>query len=88
MDTFKVTSYNKDTDVALVTFVVGGKTYTGVKVSGIPKDTVESVKLRMREYVDAYVAGKAVEAAAKADIPNEVKALLNVATELPVAKVA
>ena len=81
METFKITAYDKNTDIALVTFVVGGKTYTDVKVSGIPKDTVENVKLRMRAYVDAYVAGKAQEAAAKADIPNEVKALLNVATE-------
>jgi hypothetical protein len=81
MNTFKVTAYDKNTDVAVVTFIVKGKTYTGVKVSGIPKDNVASVKLRMREYIEAYIAGKAVEAAAKTDIPNEVKALFNVATE-------
>lgn len=89
MDTFKVTSYNKDTGIAVVTFVVGGKTYTGVKVAGVPKGSVEqtpkenvdAVKSYMRSYVDAYIAGKAQEAAAKADIPLEVKALLNVATE-------
>jgi len=81
MDTFKVTGYNKNTGIAVVTFVVGGKTYTGVKVAGVPKDTVANVTAHMRSYVDAYIAGKAVQAAAVADIPNEVKALLNVATE-------
>ena len=80
MDTFKVTGYDKNTGIAVVTFVVGGKTYTGVKVANVPKDTVENVKAHMRSYVDAYVAGKAQEAAAKSDIPLEVKALLNVAT--------
>ncbi len=81
MDTFKITAYNKDTGIAVVTFVVGGKTYTGVKVASVPKDSVESVKAYMRQYVEAYKAGKGAEAAAKADIPLEVKALLNVATE-------
>ena len=81
MDTFKVTGYNKDTGIAVVTFVVGRKTYTGVKVASVPKDSVNSVKEYMRKYVDAYAAGKAQESSAKADIPLEVKALLNVATE-------
>ena len=81
MDTFKVTGYNKNTGITVVTFVVGGKTYTGVKVAGVPKDTVANVTAHMRSYVNAYVAGKATEAVAKADIPVEVKALLNVATE-------
>lgn len=81
MDTFKITGYDKNTGIAVVTFVVGGKTYTGVKVASVPKDSVQSVKEYMRKYVDAYVAGKAQEAATKSDIPLEVKALLNVATE-------
>ena len=80
MDTFKITAYDKNTGIAVVTFVVGGKTYTGVKVASVPKDSVLAVKEYMRKYVDAYVAGKEAEAAAKADIPLEVKALLNVAT--------
>lgn len=81
MDTYKITSYSKDTGIAVVTFVVGGKTYTGVKVASVPKDSVEKVTEYMRKYVNAYIDGKNKEAEAKVDIPNEVKALLNVATE-------
>jgi hypothetical protein len=81
MDTYKITAYDKETGIAVVTFKIGGTTYTGVKVASVPKDSVESVTAYMRKYVDAYMAGKAQEAEAKADIPLEVKALLNVATE-------
>lgn len=81
MDTYKITAYNKDTGIAVVTFKVDGQTYTGVKVASVPKDSVAAVTEYMRKYVDAYLAGKAQEAEAAKDIPNEVKALLNVATE-------
>jgi len=81
MDTYKITSYSKDTGIAVVNFVVDGKTHTGVKVASVPKSTVEEVTAYMRSYADAYIAGKAQEAEAIKDIPNEVKALLNVATE-------
>lgn len=80
MDTFTITGYAKATDTATITFVIDGTTYAGVKIQGIPKDTVANVKTFLKNYVDAYKAGKAKEAAAQADIANEVKALLNVAT--------
>lgn len=81
MDTFTITAYNKTTDTATFNVTVGGQTYTGLKTQGIPKDSVASVKAFFRDKADAYAAGKAQESAAQADIPNEVKALLNVATE-------
>lgn len=80
MDTFTITAYSKATDTATVTIVASGQTYAGIKLQGIPKDSVDNVKAFIRKYVDAFVAGKAQEAAAQADISNEVKALLNVAT--------
>lgn len=80
MDTFTITGYQKLTDTVTVTFNVGGNTYTGVKIQGIPHDTVDNVKAFMRTYVDAYKAGKYQEAAAQADIATEVKALLNAPT--------
>ena len=84
-DTYKITGYSKDTGIAVVTFSVGGQTYTGVKVASVPKDSVESVTEYMTQYANAYTAGKQQEENAKADIPDEVKALLNVATPLNVA---
>lgn len=81
MDKFTVTGYAKATDTVTVTLVVDGTTYTGVKIQGIPKDSVANVKAFFRAYVDAFKAGKAQEAATQADIAAEVKALLNVATE-------
>jgi len=81
MDTFTITGYAKATDTATVTFSVNGTSYTGVKVQGIPKDTVESVRAYLKPIATAYVAGLAQEEAAKADISDEVKALLNTPTE-------
>lgn len=81
MDKFTITGYAKATDTATVTLLVDGTTYTGVKIQGIPHDTVANVKAFFRAYVDAFKAGKATEATAQADISTEVKALLNVATE-------
>lgn len=80
MDTFTITAYTKVTDTVTVTFNVGGTTYTGVKIQGIPHDTVDNVKTFMRNYAIAYKAGKDAELAHQADISNEVKALLNTAT--------
>ena len=81
MRTFTITAYNKTTDTVTVNFNDNGTVYTGVKIQGIPKDTVANVKTFMDNYATAYAAGKAQEASAQADIANEVKALLNVVTE-------
>lgn len=87
MDTFTVTAYNKNTDVATITFVLvartgfAGATFTGVKISGIPKDTIANVKSFLRSYADAFIAGKVTEGSQQADISDEVKTLLNIATE-------
>jgi hypothetical protein len=80
MDTFTITAYNKATDTVTFNCTLNGQSYTGLKLQGIPKDTVANVKAFMRAHADAYIAGKAQEAKAQADIANEVKALLNVAT--------
>jgi hypothetical protein len=80
MDTFTITNYVKATDKATVTFVIAGTTYAGIKIQGLPHDTIANVKTFLRGYVDAYTAGKALEAAAQADISAEVKTLLNTAT--------
>lgn len=81
MRTFTITAYDKTKDTATVNFNDNGTIYTGIKIQGVPKDTVANVKQFMDDYATAYAAGKAAEAAAQADIANEVKALLNVATE-------
>ena len=81
MRTFTITAYNKTTDTVTVNFNDNGTVYTGVKIQGVPKDTVANVKTFMDNYATAYAAGKAQEASAQADIANEVKALLNVVTE-------
>jgi len=81
MDTFTITAYNAATDTVTFNATVGGQTFTGLKVQGIPKDSVDSVKAFFRQYADAYKAGKQQEAEAQSDIPNEVKALLNTPTE-------
>lgn len=80
MDTFTITAYNVNTDVATVTFFVGGVTFIGVNLTGVPKNTVANVKAYMLAYVNAYKAGKALEAAKVTAINAEVAALLNVAT--------
>lgn len=87
MDTFTVTAYNKTTDVATITFVLvarpgfAGGTFTGVKISGSPKDTIVNVKAFLRTYADAFIEGKISENNHQADISDEVKTLLNVATD-------
>lgn len=82
MDTFTPTGYNAATDVVTFNATVGGVTYTGLKISGCPKDNVESVKEFFRSYMDAYVAGKAEETKKVKGFSPEVAALLNVATPL------
>lgn len=87
MDTFTVTAYNKTTGVVTVTLVLqartgfAGGTFTGVKVTGPPKDTVANIKAFFRAYADAFIAGKIAEGEHESDISNEVKTLLNVATD-------
>lgn len=80
MDSFTITAYNVATDIATVTVTVDGTTYTGLKLKGVPKDTVENVKAFMRAYADAYSAGKAQESAAITSPSSEVAALLNTPT--------
>lgn len=82
MDTFTITAYNVNTDVATVTFFINGVNYVGINLTRVPKDTVANVKAYMLAYVNAYKAGKAVEAARIAAISPQVAALLNVATSL------
>jgi hypothetical protein len=79
MDTFTITNYVKATDTVTFSVTLDGQTYTGLKLQGIPKDSVDSVKAYFRKYADAYKAGKLLEV--ETDIPNEVKALLNTPTE-------
>ena len=85
-DTFTITGYNKITDVVTVTFVLTsrtgftGGTYTGVSIAHPPKDTVVNVKAFFRNYADAFIQGKISEVATQADIAQEIKALLNTAT--------
>ena len=81
-DTYTVTAYNVNTGVATVTFTVGGQSVAGVKVTGCPKDSVASVTEFMRNYANAYLAGKVAEANAVAAIDPSVVALLNAATPL------
>jgi hypothetical protein len=85
-DTYKITGYDAATQVVTVTFALAprpgftGATFTGVKVSNPPTDSVESVTAFFRAYADAYIAGKQAEAARAAAIDPSVAALLNVAT--------
>ena len=86
MDTFKVTGYDKSTQTATVTIVLApregfaGQTITGMKIQGIPTDSVASVKTFFRNHADAYIKGKIEEEAKKVEISPEVAALLNVVT--------
>lgn len=87
METFTITAYNPATDVAVVTFTVAsrpnfaGGTFSGIKISGVPKDTIANVKAYMRRYAEALIAGKQVENTAQAGASPEVVALLNQPTE-------
>lgn len=80
MDSFTITAYSAATDTATVNATVDGQTFTGLKLKGVPKDTVANVKAFMRAYADAYTAGKAQEATSVAKPSSEVAALLNVPT--------
>jgi hypothetical protein len=86
MDTFKITGYDRNTQIVTVTFVLApregyaGETLTGIKLFNPPKSTVEDVRAFFRGYADAYIAGKTIEEEKKTDIAQEVKNLLNVVT--------
>lgn len=80
MDTFTITAYNAATDVVTFNATVNGTTYTGIKTTGCPKDSVASVKAFFRAYADSYQAGKNIEANKVSNFPPEVTALLNVPT--------
>ncbi len=87
MDTFTITGYNAATGVATMTFDLVARpgfaaaTYTGVKIHGAPKDTVLNVKAFLRNYADAFIAGKIAESNQQSAVSAEVQALLNVPTE-------
>lgn len=87
MDKYTITAYNAGSDTATVTFVIApregfaGGTFTGVKLTGLPKDTIASVSAFMRSYVDSYIAGKKLEETKAATVSTEVATLLNKQTE-------
>lgn len=80
MDTFTPTAYNAATDVVTFNATLDGTTYTGLKVSGCPKENVDDVKAFFKKYVEAYAQGKAQETAKVSGFAPEVAALLNKAT--------
>ena len=86
MDSFTITGYVKATQIVTLNVVLAarpgfaGETITGLKLKNPPTDSVDSVKAWLREYADAYIAGKTQEEAVKVDISNDVKALLNTPT--------
>jgi hypothetical protein len=86
-DTFRVTAYDKATQTATVTVKLepregyAGETLTGVKVQGVPIDSVDNIKRFFRNYADAYIRGKMQEESRKVDVSPEVVALLNKDTE-------
>lgn len=86
MDTFKITGYDKNTQLVTVNFVLAarpgyaGETLTGVKLLNPPTDTVENIQSFFRAHADAYISGKIFEEAKKVNISSEVTALLNVVT--------
>jgi len=79
-DTFTVTGYSAATNTATITFTVGGTAYTGVKIKGVPVDTVENIKAYLLNWAQAYLAGKNVEQNQTITPDPTVTALLNVAT--------
>lgn len=80
MDTFTITAYSSATDIVTFNATIAGQTYTGLKTTGAPKDSVASVKAFFKSYMDAYIQGKTIEANKVQNSPPEVTALLNVAT--------
>jgi hypothetical protein len=77
MNTYKITGYNKTTGLLTFDSAFNGVTYTGLKTTSGPKQTVEEVTAFIKTYMTAYVAGLAIETIKVSDIPAEVKALLN-----------
>jgi hypothetical protein len=85
-DTYKITGYNVNTDVATVVFNLDARTDFPAVVNGtlgiggLPKDTAANVTAYLKKYAYAYIAGKQAEAQKIAAIAPEVTALLNVVT--------
>lgn len=85
-DSFTITGYAKATQIVTLNVTLAaregfaGETITGLKLKNPPTDSVDSVKAWLRDYADAYIAGKTQEEAVKVDISDDVKALLNKAT--------
>lgn len=79
-DRFTVTAYAALKGTATVTFLVGGVSYPGVVISGVPSDTVANVKAFLLKWAQAYLAGKIVEQNQTVTIDPKVSALLNVST--------
>lgn len=87
MDTFTITAYSATGSVATVTFEIAdrpdftGGTFAGIKISGVPKTSVEDVKTYLRLYVDSLIATKQADNITKNPPSAEVAALLNQTTE-------
>lgn len=79
-DRFTVTDYNPTGSIATVTFLVGGTSYPGIVISGVPVDSVASVKAYLLGWATAYLNGKNVEASRTVTIDPSVAALLNTPT--------
>jgi hypothetical protein len=79
-DRFTVTNYVSAGSTATVTFLVGGTSYPGVVISGVPVDSVASVKAYLLGWATAYLNGKNVEQNKTIVADPSVAALLNVAT--------
>jgi hypothetical protein len=70
------TVVDKVKNLLVVDVTYDGVTYTGIKVPGCPKKaTIDETKNHLREYMKAYVAGKAVEVAKAEDFSEEQKTL-------------
>jgi hypothetical protein len=85
-DTFKITGYSASNDVATINFTLDprtnftGGTFTGVNITGVPKDTAANLSAFLRKYADTYIAGKQAETVRAATVSSEVAALLNIVT--------
>lgn len=80
MDTFTITNYVAIGDLLTFNATVSGVTYTGLKVTGVPHDTVEDVKKYLKKYMDAYTSGKTAEQNRVRNFPPEVLLLIGVPT--------
>lgn len=79
-DRWTCTAYNAATNTATITFLVGGTSYPGINITGVPVDTVTHIKSYMLGWANAYLQGKNVEQNKTVTADPSVAALLNVAT--------